>query len=66
MGGEQGQELRRERQGKSGGEGRNRTSNGERGGRRKRVGQRGLETKRRPLVEDVLEYQESYEGEGAD
>ena len=46
--------------------GRNRDGNGERGGRRERGGQQGPESKRRPLVEDILEYWESYEGEGAD
>ena len=45
--------------------GRNGTGNGERGGRREQGGQRGPETKRRPLVEDVSEYQEVYEGESA-
>ena len=30
------------------------------GGRRKQGGQRGMDTKRSPLVEDVLEYREFY------
>ena len=35
------------------------------GGRRERGRQQGPEKKRRPLVEDVSEYWELYEGEGA-
>ena len=45
--------------------GRNGTGNSEGGGRREREGQQGPETKRRPLVEDVLEYREFYKGDGA-
>ena len=44
----------------------NRTGNGERGGKRDWVGQQGPETKSRPLVEDVSEYQEFYRGGGDD
>ena len=44
----------------------NRTGKGERGGRRERGGKRGTEIKKSPLVEDVLEYRDFYEGEGAD
>ena len=46
--------------------GENGDGNSERGGRRKQGGQRGQGSKRQPLVEDVSEYWESYEGEGAD
>ena len=46
--------------------GRNGTGNRKKVGRRNQGGQQGLETKRRLLVEDVLEYQDFYEGEGAD
>ena len=46
--------------------GRNGTGNDKGGGRLKQGGQRGTETKRRPLVEDVSEYREFYKGEGAD
>ena len=35
------------------------------GGRRERSGHWGQDKKRRPLVEDVLEYRDFYEGEGA-
>ena len=42
--------------------GRNGTGNGKRGGRRERGGHQGPETKSRPLVEDVSEYQKSYGG----
>ena len=61
---ERGRKRRWERRGKAG-RGRNRTGNGERGVRLKQGGQQGPESKRRPLVEDVSEYWESYEGEGA-
>ena len=56
-------DMRTEREGRRGHNG---DSNGERGGRREQGGQRGPGSKRRPLVEDVLEYWESYKGEGAD
>ena len=46
--------------------GRNGTGNGKRGGRWERGGQQGLEAKRRPLVRNTSEYQESYEWRGAD
>ena len=52
-----------EREGRQGSNG---TENGERGGRQERGGKRGQYTKRRLLVEDMSEYQEFYEGEGAD
>ena len=59
------QEHRKEQRGKAGvggtGPG---TEKG--GGWRERGGQRGPEMKRRPLVEDVLEYQELYERGGDD
>ena len=45
---------------------RNRDGNGERGGRSKRGGQRGPESNRLFLVEDVLELWDSYKGSGAD
>ena len=45
--------------------GRNGDGNGERRGKRKREGQWGPESKRRPLAEDFSEYWESYEGGGA-
>ena len=44
---------------------RNGTGNGEGGGMCERGGKQGTETKRRLLAEDVLEYREFYEGEGA-
>ena len=46
--------------------GRNGDGNGGKGGRRDWGGQQGLGAKRSLLVEDVLEYWESYEGDGAD
>ena len=46
--------------------GRNRDGNGRRGGRRERGEQRGPGSKRSLLVEDVSEYWEVYEGDGAD
>ena len=45
--------------------GRHWTGNGEIGGRCKWGGRQGTETKRLLLLEDVLEYRESYKGEGA-
>ena len=42
--------------------GHNGIGNGKRGGRHKRGGHRGPGSKRSPLVEDVLEYWESYKG----
>ena len=61
--GEQGWEQRRGRRGNArGGETGPGTLKG--GGRRERGGQKGPETKKRPLVEDVSQYQESYEGGG--
>ena len=44
--------------------GQNRTRNSKRGGRYKQGGQRGTETKRVTLVENVSHYRELYEGEG--
>ena len=46
--------------------GRNGDGNGESGGSRKQGGQRGLGSKRSPLVEDVSDYWEVYKGGGAD
>ena len=40
--------------------------NGKRRGSRERGGQWRLEKKRYPLVGDMLQYRESYEGKGAD
>ena len=60
---ETGTDTRTEREGRRG---RNRNRNDKRGGRRKWGGKRGTEMKRRPLVDDVSEYREFYEGEGAD
>ena len=51
---------------REGWQGRNGDRNGERGGRYERGGQRGMGSKRSPLVEDVLEYWDSYEGDSAD
>ena len=51
---------------KEGRRGRNRDENGKRGGRREQVGHQGTGSKSRPLVEDVFEYWESYEGGVAD
>ena len=46
--------------------GQNMYGNGKRGGRSKQGGQQGQGSKRRPLLEDVSDYWEYYEGEGAD
>ena len=51
---------------RGGRQGRNRDGNGERVGRSEWGGQQGPESKRRPLVEDVLELWDSYKGEGSD
>ena len=54
-------EMVTEREGRRG---QNGTGNGKRGGRSEQGGHQGPE-KRRPLVEYVSEYQESYKGEVA-
>ena len=46
--------------------GKNGDKNGKGGGRRKQRGRWGTRSKMSPLVNDVLEYWESYKGDGAD
>ena len=63
-GGERGQEQRQERQGKAGGGERDQEQRKEKQVRAGRAAGSGV--KRSPMVEDVSDYWEFYEGEGTD